>query len=159
MKLNWTKTMVGVFAIVLLVVAVAFAQTVRRAHMHGDGMFGGHALHFMARYLDLTDAQQAQAKDILAKERPAMQPLMQQLAQSRHAERTMIESGTFDETQARTLATQRSQIMTELAFQKMRVESELYQVLTAEQKTKLKTFLDEREQRFGKHMLKPTEEQ
>jgi len=52
----------------LLVGAVAIAQTVRRAtYRHGGGMFGEHTLEFYAHRLDLTDAQQSQLKDSMAK--------------------------------------------------------------------------------------------
>ncbi len=71
--------LVGLALVLTLTAAVGISQTVRRAHMHGDGMFEGHMLHFFTDYLDLTDAQQAQVKDIMAKEKPAMQPLMQQM--------------------------------------------------------------------------------
>ena len=36
---------------------------------------------FYVHQLDLTDAQRAQVKAIMAKEKPALQPLMQQMAQ------------------------------------------------------------------------------
>src|SRR6266436_3132353 len=74
--------LVGLALVLTLTAAVGISQTVRRAHMHGDGMFEGHMLHFFTDYLDLTDAQQAQVKDIMAKEKPALKPLIQQMAQS-----------------------------------------------------------------------------
>ena len=46
-------------------------------------------LGFYADYLDLTDAQQAQMKDIFAKEKPTIRPLMQQLAQGRQQMRQL----------------------------------------------------------------------
>ena len=52
---------------VIVVVSAAVSQTVKRAHWQRDGMFGGHALAFFTHRLDLTDAQQAQAKEIMAK--------------------------------------------------------------------------------------------
>ena len=49
-----------------VLVAIGVSQTVKRAHMHGDAMFGGemlggpgfggHMLGHLARKLDLTDA-------------------------------------------------------------------------------------------------------
>ena len=66
--------LVGLALLLTLTAAVGISQTVRRAHMHGDGMFEGHMLHFFTDYLDLTDAQQAQVKDIMAKEKPALKP-------------------------------------------------------------------------------------
>jgi len=123
--------------------------------MHGDGMFEGHMLHFFTDYLDLTDAQQAQVKDIMAKEKPALKPLMQQMAQSHQQIRELTMAGTFDEAKVRTLATQQAQTMTEMIVQKARIESEMIQILTPEQKTKLNDFMAKHEQRMMKHMQQP----
>lgn len=151
MKSTRTRVAVGILAGLLLVV-LGVAHSVRAAEMHGGGMFGGHMIRFFSGYLDLTDAQQAQVKQILEKDKPVLQPLMQQMHQSHQQMRQIIESGSFDETKARAMATQQTQTMTELSVQKARMESDLYQVLTADQKTKLDKFLDKHEQRFSKQM-------
>src|SRR5437773_4741319 len=70
----------------------------------GGDPFGGHMLRFFANHLDLTDAQQSQIKDILAKERPTIQPLTDQLRQSHHELRQIAESGNFDEAKVGSLA-------------------------------------------------------
>ena len=147
--------LVGLALVLTLTAAVGISQTVRRVHMHGDGMFEGHMLHFFTDYLDLTDAQQAQVKDIMAKEKPALKPLMQQMAQSHQQIRELTMAGTFDEAKVRTLATQQAQTMTEIIVQKARIESEMIQILTPEQKTKLNDFMAKREQRMMKHMQQP----
>ncbi len=98
--------------------------------------------------LNLTDAQKSQMKEIFAKEKPALQPLMQQMGQSRQQLRQLEMSGTFDEAQVRTLAAQQSQTMTELTVERARIHSEMMQVLTADQKTQLAQLLQQREQRF-----------
>jgi len=151
--------LVGLALVLTLTAAVGISQTVRRAHMHGDGMFEGHMLHFFTDYLDLTDAQQAQVKDIMAKEKPALKPLMQQMAQSHQQIRELTMAGTFDEAKVRTLATQQAQTMTEMIVQKARIESEMIQILTPEQKTKLNDFMAEHEQRMMKHMQEQPQNQ
>jgi Spy/CpxP family protein refolding chaperone len=137
--------------VVALAAAIAVSQTVKRAHMHGGGMFGEHALQFFTDYLDLTDAQQAQAKEILAKEKPTLQPLIQQMGESHRQLRQLEMSGTFDEGKVRDLAARQAQTMTELIVQKARIHSELVQILTPDQKFKLNRFLDRHERRFLKH--------
>jgi len=152
MKSHRIKIFIAAVA-VLLVGAVAIAQTVRRAtYRHGDGMFGERMLSFYAHRLDLSDAQQSQLKDIMAKEKPALKPLFQQLAQTRHQMRQLEEGETFNEAQVRTLATQQSQVMAELIVQKARIESEMLQVLNPDQKTKFKEMMDKREQRMMNHL-------
>ncbi|HSS98666.1 MAG TPA: Spy/CpxP family protein refolding chaperone [Terriglobales bacterium] len=152
MKSHRMKIFIAAVAL-LLVGAVALAQTVRRAaYRHGGGMFGERMLSFYAHRLDLTDAQQSQLKDIMAKERPALKPLFLQLSQTRHQMRQLEEGETFNEAQVRTLAAQQSQVMTELIVQKARIESEMLQVLNPDQKTKFKEMMDKREQRMMNHM-------
>ena len=107
---------------------------------------------FYAHKLDLTDRQRSEMKDIMAKEKPALRPLFLQLDQSNHQMRQLEENGNFDEVQVRALATQQSQTMTELIVQRARIQSEMMQVLTADQKTKFKTLMDEHDQRMINHL-------
>jgi Spy/CpxP family protein refolding chaperone len=148
MKSTRTRILV-ISAALILAVAAAFAQG-----MHGHGGPGGleHMLGFYSDYLDLTTAQQDQIKAILQKEKPNLAPLMQQMKQF-HSQMSQLEqSGPFDEAKVRTLATQQSQTMIELAVQHARIKSEMVSVLTPDQKTKLAQFEAKREQRMQKHM-------
>jgi periplasmic protein CpxP/Spy len=146
MKSNHTKLIV-VLAMALAA-AVAVSQTVNKTGHMGGGFPFGHTLGFFADYLDLTNAQQTQVKDILAKQKPAIQPLMDQFKQSHDQLRQIAESGNFEEAKVRTIAGQQAQTMTELTVQKTRIEAELFQVLTPEQKTKMDKFLSRHEDRF-----------
>lgn len=158
MKAKYFKIL-AVVLLLAVVAAVAVSQTMRRSHMRGDGMFGGPMLGYFVHKLDLTDAQQAQVKAIMAKEKPAIQPLMLQMAQSHTQLRDLVISGNFDENKVRDLASQQSQTMTELTVQHARIASEMVQVLTPEQKTKLTTLLNQRQQRFMNRMQGATPEQ
>jgi Spy/CpxP family protein refolding chaperone len=156
MKSNYFKVL-AVVLLLAVVAAIGVSQTVKHVHMRGDGMFagpefGGHMLAYFTRKLDLTDAQQAQVKDIMAKEKPAFRPLMLQMAQNHQQMRQLVMSNGFDEAKIRELATQQTQTMTELTVQRARVASELYQVLTPDQKTKLAAIINQLEQRFMNHM-------
>jgi Spy/CpxP family protein refolding chaperone len=135
-----------------LMATLSFGQTA--VHRAGFGHRGGgfeNMLGMMGDYLDLSDAQRTQMKAILAKEKPTIQPLMQQLAQGHQQMSQLEQAGTFDETKVRTLATQQSQTLTELMVQKARIKSELMQVLTPDQKTKLAAFQAKRQARFQRH--------
>jgi protein CpxP len=139
-------TLVGLALIVVGTVAVS--QTIKRSHWEHDGMFGGPGLGFLAHRLDLTDEQRAQAKEILSREKPAIEPLLQQLALTRHQLRQFEEGGTFDEARVRTIAGQQAQTLTELTVQKARIQAEVVKILTPEQRTKLSQMMDRREQRM-----------
>src|SRR5438477_6924369 len=84
----------------------AFSQTVVKTTqgMGHRGGFSARMLGFYADYLDLTDAQQAQMKDILAKEKPTIRPLMQQLGQGRRQMKQLEQASTFDESKVRAAA-------------------------------------------------------
>jgi periplasmic protein CpxP/Spy len=159
MKSHRTKIFIAVVALVVLG-AAAVSQTMRKAgYGRGHGMFGGgHMLAFFVPRLDLTDAQQSQVKDIMAKEKPTLNPLFLQLAQARQQMRQLEENGSFDEAQVRALAAQQSQTITELIVQKARVESEMLQILTPEQKTKFKELMDKHEQRMMNRLQNQTPE-
>ena len=151
MKTKYFKIAAVVLALAVMA-AIAVSQTVRRAHMRGDGMFGGPMLGYYVHKLDLTEAQQAQVKAIMAKEEPTLQPLMLQMAQGHSQLRDLVMSGSFDEAKVRELASQQTPVLTELAVQYARIGSEMMQVLTPEQKTKLTALISQHEQRMMNRM-------
>ncbi len=155
MKVRRT-TIVTVALAVLLIAGVAVSQTVRKAAQHegfGGGFGpGGHMLGVMSDYLGLTEAQQAQVKQIFAAEKPILQPLMQQLHQSQLQMHQLITSGNFDEAKAREIASQEAQTRTDLMVQRAKIHAQIFNLLTPDQKTKAVDFMNRREQRFQKHM-------
>ncbi len=138
----WAAVLILMFA-----AAIAVSQSFHRAHMHGDGMFGEPMMGF--HHLNLTDQQRAQMKDIMAKEKPTLSPLMQQVRQTQHQLRQLEMSQTFDEGKVRELASQQAQTMIELTVQRARVHSELFQLLTPEQKTKMNEMMQRQQERFS----------
>src|ERR1700688_5123473 len=119
---------VTIAAAVVLAVAAALAQGM---HGHGgpDGDFH-HMMRFFTKYLDLTSDQQDQVKAIWQKEKPALQPLMQQMHQNHANMRAPEQAGPFDEAKTRALATSNSQTQIELEVQHARIKAEMLQVLT-----------------------------
>ena len=102
----------------LVVLAVAGARWRKACIITADPWvefgFGDHMLGYFSDVLDLTQAQQDQAKAILEKEKPVIQPLMKQLMQAHKDLSSLEDSGTFDEAKVRALAAQNTQAMTEL---------------------------------------------
>jgi len=123
------------------------------AHRHGMGMgMEGH-LHFLAAKLNLTDDQKTQMKAIMQKEHPTMQPLHQQEHQVDQQLRQYVE-GTFDQAKVAALAGQKAQIQAAITVQETRIHNELYQLLTADQKTQLKEMEANHEARMQQRMNK-----
>jgi periplasmic protein CpxP/Spy len=145
-----SKISIAALAIVL-VAGIAIAEP-HGGQRDGGDFFGGPMLGFFTDYLDLSDAQRAQIKQIMEKEKPALEPLFKQEMQTHEQMMQLIQSGTFDEARAQAIATQGAQVHAQLEVQHARVASEAYQVLTADQKTKLAQFISKREQRFEQHM-------
>jgi len=141
--------------VALSIAGVALAQGM---HRHGGPMadfgfgLGGPMLGYYSDVLDLTQAQQDQMKAILEKEKPTIQPLMKQLMQAHKDLSSLEDAGTFDEAKVRALAAANTQTLTELIVQKARIHSELAQVLTADQKTKLAAVKAKHEARWKSHV-------
>jgi protein CpxP len=133
----------------------ALSQTAKPVHHGGPG---DHLLSYYTDVLDLTDAQQTQIKAIMTKEKPTIEPLMQQLGQTHTQMRQLEEAATFDEAKVRTLASQQAQTMVDLAVEKSRMKNEMFQLLTADQKAKLQKLEARHQQRFANHEEAPPTE-
>ena len=141
---------------VLLGSAIAKSQTAEDApppppmhHAH-YGMHE-HMMGFFAKQLNLTDEQKSQMKAIMQKEHPTMKPLFQQQHQVDLQLRQYVE-GQFDQAKVQALANQKAQIEAQLTVQQTRIHNEMYQVLTADQQSKLKDIEAKHEARMQKHM-------
>ena len=154
MQWTYNKKIAGLAAVVTLLGALAISQN--GPHGMGMGMGFGpspdHMLAFMTDSLDLTEAQQAQAKAILDKEKPTFEPLMKQLMEAHQQLQALGENGTFDEAAVRSLANQHVQTMVELVVQTARVKSELYAILTPEQKAKAAKIMQRHHDHMMQHM-------
>jgi Spy/CpxP family protein refolding chaperone len=87
----------------------------------------------------------------MQKERPTLQPLMQQLHQM-ESQLKQYEEGTYDEAKVQPLVAQQAQTMVQLKVQETRIHNELFQLLTADQQAEMKEFEANREARMQQHM-------
>jgi Spy/CpxP family protein refolding chaperone len=109
----------------------------------GGGLFGGR----LAEQLNLTDAQKEQIKQITTRYREGAKAQREQ----RRGQRTDgrgFGNGTFDEAQVRAAAQARAAAQVEREVAHARMMSEIYNVLTAEQKAQLATLRQQREQKM-----------
>ncbi|HEY0099394.1 MAG TPA: Spy/CpxP family protein refolding chaperone [Pyrinomonadaceae bacterium] len=120
----------------------------RGDHKGGRGMgrgFGGG--HFAAN-LNLTDAQKEQMKQIAARYRESAKALRgQRGGGERRGGSDAFNGGTFNEAEVRAAAQARANARVEMEVQRARMMSEMYAVLTAEQKAQLAAERQQREQR------------
>ena len=138
---------------VLLGSAIAKSQTADAPPPMRGHEFGmeGHMMGFFAKYLDLSDTQREQMKAVMQKERPTLQPLMQQLHQM-ESQLKQYEEGTYDEAKVQPLVAQQAQTMVQLKVQETRIHNELFQLLTADKQAEMKEFEANREARMQQHM-------
>lgn len=152
-----TKTKRIVIAISAAIVLVAgatfaFAQS-RRGHFAGTGlpMFAQRFLDRASVYLNLSDQQEAQIKAILEAEKPKVQPLIAELAANRKALQEATDNGTFNETAVKAIADKQGDTLAALIVEKERVKTQLYAVLTPEQRAKAEQFRSRIEDRMKQH--------
>lgn len=145
MKLSRMSAVSAVLTLTLMA-GTALAQ----GPHHED--FFGPMLGFMSDVLNLTDAQQAQIKQIHENLKPSIEPLMQQEHQSHLAMKQLITSGTFDQAKAQAIANQEAQIHAQLEVLHAQAASQAYQILTPEQKTQFNQMAERHEQRMEQHM-------
>jgi protein CpxP len=144
-------------AILMAVAAGLATSALAQRPGRGFGHHSGWMLKHMAKELNLTEAQQTQIKGIMAGEKSKIRPLMQQLRQNEQAENANI-NGSFNENQARAFAGKQAQIMSDLIVEKQRIRSQVYAVLTPEQRQKAQQLMQEREQRWQERMKKHSEQ-
>jgi len=137
--------------VAVLAIAVLTGSAVAQGPPH-HGDFFEPMMGVMTDLLDLTEAQQAQIKQIHENAKPTLKPLWQQEHQSHRAMMDLITSGNFDQAKAQAIANQEAQIHAQLEVQHAQLMAQAYQVLTPEQKTKLNEFLAKRQQHMEEHM-------
>ena len=131
--------------------AAAFSQTDKGGSKHHAGGLG-FKLGMMTDYLDLTDTQQGQVTQVLASEKPTLIPLKQQLAETKQQILQEVSSGTFDQAKITALASQQSQTQTQLNIEKAKIMSEIFNILTPDQKAKAVSFIQKRSARFEQRL-------
>jgi Spy/CpxP family protein refolding chaperone len=139
--------------VVLLTVTLAFSQSGSTGHAR-RGLGLGFKLGMMSDYLDLTPAQQAQIKQVVVSEKPTLIPLVQQLVQSKQQMLQEVSSGAFDQAKITALANQESQVRTQLAVEKAKILSQVFNILTPDQKVKAVGFLQKRVARVESRLEK-----
>jgi periplasmic protein CpxP/Spy len=144
----------------VLAVGLAFAQTEGsgpthhgksgfRGHMMGGGEFG-----MFLHQLNLTDEQKAQVKQVFQNERPNLKPLMQQEAQAHLAMMKLITGGNFNPSSqaAVQLASQETQIHMQMQLEHAKIGSQIYNLLSSDQKAKVAEMISKHQQMLEQHM-------
>lgn len=143
MKTAYTRKMIGAFALAFAVLAAGAVGYAQRGGREGFGKHrGGFARVFGS--LDLTEAQQAQIKSIADRYRQSAARTGEERGDKGF---DVMNGGTFDEAAVRAAAQARAARQVEKEVAHARMYSEMYAVLTSEQKAKLAEIRQQREQK------------
>ena len=162
MQLTNSKKIIGGLALagtMMLTGIVGFAQQAtiqtpgaQQHERHGRGgkdmrgMRGGFLGRF-AQNLNLTDAQKEQMQQIAARHRESTKALRQQTHEKRGGDFGALNGGAFDEATVRAAAQARANAHVEMEVAHARMMSEMYAVLTPEQKAQIATQRQQWEQK------------
>jgi protein CpxP len=149
-------------AAALMMTVAAFAQHGPGGpgghHGHGPGGPGGLLDHF-SQVLNLTDAQKAQIKQLEDGFRESTKGLQEQLAKAGPGGPfEALAGGTFDEAAVRAAAQSRANLHVELEVAHARFFSQVYAVLTPEQKAKLAELHQQMQERHRQGPPPPPDE-
>ena len=152
------KRMIGgaaAMAVALLMTAAAFAQHGGGGPHMGGGHRGGPGGHFggplghLERELSLTDAQKAQVKQLTDAFHESTKALHEQLSKT-GGPLESLQDGAFDEAAVRSAAQARAAVHVELEVAHAKLMSQVFAVLTPEQKAKLKELHQQHKERRGR---------
>lgn len=142
----------------LAVIATAFALSagiaVAQEEGHGPMHHGMemHGLGLPLHELDLTADQHAQIKQIMQNEKPTLKPLMQQEMAAHQQLIQLVTSGAYDQTKAAAIAAQESQTHVQLVVEYTKIASQIYPLLSSDQKAKLADIIAKHQQHMQEHM-------
>ena len=136
-----TNSIVAIAGVLLLMVAaIAFSQGPGGHPPGPGGPFGGgprDGFIPFARDLNLTDDQKAQIKKLTDASRESTKALLDQLKTLHESAPDPLKDGVFNEDAVRSAAQARSGIQVELEVAHARLMSQIYALLTADQKATL----------------------
>lgn len=114
---------------------------------HGMRRGGGMGFGHFGRNLNLTDAQKTQMQQIAERYRQSNKAMREQMGAKREGGFEAFKDGTFNEAQVRAAAQARANARVEMEVSHARMMSEMYAVLTPDQKTQLATERQQMEQK------------
>ena len=133
------KALIAILALAVLATGVIFAVGQSTADSKDHGRHGrrqrGFGMAFKA--LGLTEDQKAKLKEIRTASRANIKPVREALKANREKMRSLTASGAFDEAKVTAVANERAGLQAKLIVERQRMKSQLFAILTDEQKAKL----------------------
>lgn len=147
MQIGNRKNLVGGGLALVIALAMSVAVGFAQGRPDGGGERGGHEMHggrgmdggfgHFGRGLNLSDAQKTQMQQIAERYKASTKGLREQLRNLHGDSDAVAGNGTFNESAVRQAAQARANLEVELEVSRARMMSEMFAVLTPEQKTQL----------------------
>ena len=116
--------------------------------------FMGEGLGLPLHQLNLTDDQKTQIHQIMKAEHANIKPLMQQEFQAHQQMIQLVTSGQFDQAKAAAIAAQESQTHVQLEVEHAKIASQVYNLLSSDQKAKVADMIAKHQQHMQEHLQK-----
>ena len=133
------KALIAIIALAVLAAGVIFAVGQSSAdgkdHARHGRRHRGSGMAFKA--LGLTEDQKAKLKELRTASRANNKSVRESLKANREKMRTLTANGGFDEAQVTALANEQAGLQAKLIVERQRMKSQLFAILTDEQKAKL----------------------
>jgi Spy/CpxP family protein refolding chaperone len=112
--------------------------------------FGGRGFGFgrMAEKLNLSEEQKAQIKQITETEKARVEPIFAALRENHQKLEDLTADGSFDEAKVQALAAEQGTLSAQLIVEKERTKSQIFQILTLEQREQAKQLKDKMKDKF-----------
>ena len=153
-----TKSMVVPSVLALLLCGATIFTYAQGPGGEGFGGPGQGHMGFLARELNLTDAQKAQVKTIMQANKASMKTVMQQMAQNRAAMLAATANGAYDpatQKKIQSLATEQAQLEATIIVNREYIRHQIYtQVLTADQQAKAEQLRTQEINRINERLQK-----
>ena len=105
----------------------------------------------MLRGLNLTDDQKAKVKGIFETSRANVEPIMASMKENHQKMDAATTNGAFDQAQVEALATEQGKLMAKLIVEREKTKSQIFAILTDEQKAKATEMRTKFEERMKDH--------
>ena len=132
------KIIIGIIAILAIAAGAIYVVAQKGGHGGGPG-FGhgrGGGMGMALRGLDLTDDQKAKVKAIMETSKTNVEPLMQQMRDNHKSLEALTANGAFDQAKVEAAANEQAGIMAKLIVEREKAKSQVFAILTDDQKAK-----------------------
>lgn len=130
------KVIVAILAVVVLSVGAIVIIAQRSGHGGKHGGFGHRGMGMIFKKLDLTDEQKAQAKEIVKAGFEKNKGVFEAMKANRDKMKAATANGAFDEATVTVIAAEQGQLSAQLIVESERTKSQIFALLTDDQKAK-----------------------